>query len=80
MAHKSYKNEMELFVYFAENFPYNFIEKAFASKPELIDHLNGKFQGYYEDYGKDGCMVVFYCYLDSGNRQLLEDYIRNNEW
>ena len=56
----------------------NFIEQAWAGEQWLIDHLKGKFNGYYEDYGPRGVMNTFYCNLDGANKQKLMAWVMDN--
>ena len=65
-------------VYFCMNYPHNFIEQAWAGEQWLIDHLTGKFNGYYEDYGPRGVMNTFYCNLDGVNKQKLMAWVMDN--
>lgn len=65
-------------VYFCMNYPHNFIEQAWAGEQWLIDHLKGKFNGYYEDYGPRGVMNTFYCNLDGANKQKLMAWVMDN--
>lgn len=65
-------------VYFCMNYPHNFIEQAWACEQWLIDHLKGKFNGYYEDYGPRGVMNTFYCNLDGENKQKLMAWVMDN--
>ena len=65
-------------VYFCMNYPHNFIEQAWAGEQWLIDHLKGKFNGYYEDYGPRGVMNTFDCNLDGANKQKLMAWVMDN--
>jgi hypothetical protein len=74
----SSKSPINLYVYFAYNFPSNFIEKAWANNPNIMEHLKSKFNGYYAKYGAEGVMNKFYVELDSENQKILEDWILHN--
>lgn len=66
------------YIYFSFNYPYNFIEKAWADNKNLINHLKEKFDSYYKKYGAGSVMNQFYVNLDSENQQILENWIENN--
>lgn len=68
------------FIYFSLNFPHDFIEKIWGErKPfSLSEHLQGKFNNFYERYGSAGVMQVFYAELDGNNKRLMLDWILNN--
>ena len=65
-------------VFFCMNYPYDFIEQVWADEKWLIDHLKGKFNAYYEDYGSRAVMNTFYCGLDGNNKQKLMSWVLNN--
>ena len=75
------ENESDLtdiakFVQFAYNFPPKFIEEAFNSEGQnMVNHLEGKFNEFYNKVGASCVMLKFYTELDSENRKLLENYI-----
>ena len=66
------------YVYFAYNFPSDFIKKAWAEEPNMVQHLENKFSGFYKQYGAKGVMNTFYTELDSENQKILEDWIMAN--
>lgn len=66
------------YVYFAYNYPPNFIAQVWADDANLGQHLQGKFSMYYDKYGAEGVMNTFYVNLDSGNQKKLEDWIITN--
>jgi len=66
------------YVMFAYNYPPDFIEKAWADRPEAIEHIKGKFSMYYSKHGAQGVMNEFYINLDDSNQQILERWIINN--
>jgi hypothetical protein len=66
------------YVYFAFNFPSDFIKKAWAEDPNIAKHLEGKFSEFYSRYGANGVMNKFYTELDGGNQKKLEDWIMAN--
>ena len=53
------------YVYFAYNYPSDFIEKAWAEDPNMVQHLKSKFDGFYKQYGAGGVMNKFYTELDN---------------
>ena len=55
-------------MFFIYNYPPFFISKVWADKPNLANHLQGKFDGYYDRYGAYGVIPVFYSELDSNNK------------
>jgi hypothetical protein len=66
------------YVYFAYNFPSDFIEKVWASNQNIMEHLKNKFAAYYSKYGAEGVMNRFYVELDNENQKILEDWIMAN--
>lgn len=67
-------------VYFALNYPSDFIEKVWGErKPyNLTDHLIGKFNDYYDRYGSNGAVTAFYANLDQSNQIKLMDWVMSN--
>lgn len=66
------------YVYFAYNFPSDFIKRAWGNEPNMIEHLESEFAGYYKQYGANGVMNKFYVELDRENQKILEDWIMAN--
>ena len=66
------------YVYFAYNFPSDFIKRAWAEDPNMVQHLESKFAGFYKQYGPKGVMNTFYTELDNENQKILEDWIMAN--
>ena len=66
------------YVYFAFNFPSDFIKKTWAEDPNMVKHLEDKFSAFYSKYGANGVMNKFYTELDGGNQKKLEDWIMAN--
>ena len=86
IVHKSVKkvlkesqsgSPIKVWNYFSANYPYNFIEEAWADNPSMAQHLKGKFMAYYDAVGTYGVMNKFYLNLDGNNQQILEDYVMN---
>lgn len=65
-------------VFFAFNYPYDFIERVWEGQSVLINHLKGKFNHYYELYGSRAVMNTFYCELDGTNKQKLMAWVLDN--
>ena len=66
------------YVYFAYNYPPNFIAQAWADNTNMGQHLQEKFSGYYTKYGAEGVMNRFYVELSTDNQKILEDWILAN--
>lgn len=71
-------NPIEKWCYWCTNYHPDFIERAWADNPRMADHLEGKFSMYYNRYGSEGAMLIFYLNLDGENRRILENYVMNN--
>lgn len=65
---------IEKFTQFAFNYNHDFIQKAFGDT-HIAKHLQAKFDSIYKEHGPKAVMTIFYQYLDSGNRTVLENYI-----
>ena len=72
------KSPIELWNYWCANYDYQFIQKAWADNPNLAQHLQNKFDSYYDAVGPYGVMNMFYLNLDSTNQKILEDYVLHN--
>ena len=59
-------------MYFAHNFPFNWIEGVWADEPYLVSHFNDKWKG-----GTQG-FFDFYMNLCEGNKEKLEQWIEDN--
>lgn len=67
------------FVYFCFNFPYDFIEKAFADEPEhFIAHIKTKLRSRNNNYIDGHDMLKFFTDLDSENQLKLAKWIEKN--
>jgi len=66
------------YVYFAFNYPNNWIEKIWEGNTHMIEHLNTKFNSAYSRYGSKAAMNMFYVDLDSDNQQIFEDWVMAN--
>lgn len=75
---KDFAIAMNKWVFFAMNYPYDFIDKVWAGQTSLIAHLKGKFNAYYDDYGSRAVMNTFYCELDGANKQKLLNWVADN--
>lgn len=71
-------NLIEKWNYWCTNYDYDFLEKAWADNPNMMEHLKSKFDYYYDKVGSYGAMTMFYLNLDDKNRRILEDYVINN--
>jgi len=65
-------------VYFAMNYPYNFIEQVWEGNDNLIHHLRAKFLSFYELFGSRAVMNTFYCDLDGENKVKLMSWVMDN--
>lgn len=71
---------IDRFTEFALNYPMDFIRKAFRARPtHIIDHLEIKFMECYNRHGSYGAMVAFWRELSTNNRELLTEYITDNQ-
>lgn len=71
------KSQINLYVYFSFNYPHDFITRVWGSGV-IADHLQSKFNGYYDSHGSRAVFNTFYVNLDSGNQKMLEDWIVTN--
>lgn len=71
-------NPIEKWNYWCANYYPDFIQKAWADKPNMANHLQEKFSAFYDSTGPYGVMLKFYLALDSTNKKILEDYVMNN--
>ena len=71
---------MNKFVFFALNFPSDFITKIWGeNKPmSMAEHFTQKFRHLYELYGSRAALIAFYAELSDGNREKLLEFILNN--
>lgn len=72
-------SDMKKFVMFSMNYPLDWIEEIWGT-PESknsVQHMKEKFKKAVGRFGVAGAMCGFYMDLDSENRNLLEEYIRN---
>lgn len=67
--------ETRNFVMFALNYPHRFIHSVWTGR--MADHLQSKFDMYYNYVGSSGVMVKFFCELDTQNQQKLTDFIND---
>ena len=65
------------FVKFAFNYPPLFCLKIWNDNPHMANHLNGKFNDYYDRHGPTGAMTAFYNSLDSTNSEIFANYLIN---
>lgn len=65
-------------VFFAMNYPHDFIEKVWADNKNLAQHLRAKFNHYHETYGSRAVMNTFYCELDGNNKRKLMAWVLDN--
>lgn len=63
------------FALFCYNYPHNFIKECWEEGGWIVDHLESKFQSYYEEYGALEAPLRLYLALDNGNKARLEEYI-----
>ena len=61
------------------NYEYQFIKKVFGDEGEMmVNHLQSKFDGYYESYGAAGAFFIFWAELDTKHKEKLEMYVMDN--
>ena len=65
-------------VYFCFNYDLNFIPKCWAGDQRMIDHLESKFLGYFNQYGSHSVMNHFMLNLDSDNQIKLAEWVNQN--
>jgi hypothetical protein len=73
----SSKSPINKFVYFGFNYPQDFIQQIWGDD-SLANHIQTKFDKYYDTVGAAGVMNRFYVELDSENQRKLEDWIIQN--
>ena len=70
------------FAYFSCNFPIDFIESVWSNERLMANHLREKLTYYQrlsgENYITVGCFMTWFMNLDSGNQNLLLDWIYEN--
>lgn len=69
---------MNRLMYFQANWHHDFIKKVWADDPGLANHLQQKFDGYYDYYKAEGCFLIFYLSLSSNNQSKLLNWILDN--
>jgi hypothetical protein len=75
---KEFAIAMNKWVFFAMNYPYNFIEQVWEGNDNLVRHLKAKFNAIYDNYGSRAVMNSFYCELDGENKQKLLNWVADN--
>lgn len=65
------------FTKFAMNYPPLFCLRIWHKSPHMANHLNGKFNDFYDAHGASGAMTVFYNSLDAANAEIFENYLMN---
>lgn len=73
-------SDMKKFVMFAFNYPPFWIQDIWGrpDSKNSVEHMRDKFRKALGKYGEVGAMCGFYMDLDSENRSLLEEYIREH--
>ena len=71
------KEILNQFVKFSFNYPSLFCLKAWKDSPHMANHLNSKFNDYYDRYGSVGAMTAFYNSLDDTNAEIFVNYLMN---
>lgn len=57
----------------------DFIRGAFGDEGEyMVEHLRGKFDSAYKQFGGYGCIPAFFSELDTKHRQKLIDFVCDN--
>jgi hypothetical protein len=70
-------SEVSRWVYFGFNYPSDFIQKVWENEM-TSDHMQEKFDSYYNTVGTHGVMNKFWAELDAGNRAILEEWVKSN--
>lgn len=66
------------FVYFTQNYPNNFMDAFDSEGKNIKEHIQSKFDSYYEKYGSYAVMIKFWIELDYENQKLFADWIKEN--
>lgn len=69
---------MNRLLYFQANWDDGFIKECWADNPDLAEHFQNKFNGYYDYYKAEGCFLVFYLSLSKPNQVKLLNWILEN--
>ena len=69
---------MNRLMYFQANWEPGFIQKCWADDPGLAQHLQSKFEGYYDSHKSAGCFLIFYLNLSKSNQVKLLNWILEN--
>lgn len=71
--------DMHKIMVFAFNYPPGFIKKVWSDvSPDMVNHLQSKFDNYYKKYGSSSAFNYFYMDLDSENQHKIENWISTN--
>ncbi len=65
-------------IFFAMNYPHDFIERCWEDDKNLARHLQAKFDYYYKTYGCRAVMNTFFCALSGNNRKRLMTWVIEN--
>ena len=63
-------------IMFGFNYPHGFINKVWDEN--ISNHLQSKFNGFYDKYGSTAVFNIFYSSLDNENREILTNWILLN--
>ncbi len=66
------------YVYFALNYPNDFIDQIWGDEANMAEHLKEKFSSYYKKVGPVGAMNEFFVNLDIENQRQLANWILEN--
>ena len=78
MTDDEYYRAVNHFMYFTQNYPYNWYD-AFGKKGDsLREHLESKYLGYYKQHGSRSAMPIFYFNLSGDRRKQLTDWAKKN--
>jgi hypothetical protein len=75
------KNQSTInFMYFANNFPFNWIQKVWSDDQGMANHLNDKWNdlNLSNELGGTNNLLKLFMQLDNNNQNHLLDWIENN--
>lgn len=74
-----FRDVIKKWTMFGFNYPHDFVKKVFGDEGEMmVNHLQSKFEGYYESYGSAGAFFIFWSELDGKHKEKLECWVMDN--